>query len=117
MVSSTTPSAATDRGVVLVTGGAGYVGSHAVKALRQSGYAVVIYDDLSAGHAQAAQGTRLIQGDIADVAAVRAAIRESGAKAVMHFAAWLAVSDSVTDPAGYYRNNVIGTLGTLEAMA
>ena len=102
---------------VLVTGGAGYVGSHAAKALRQAGHRVVIYDNLSAGHRAAALGAPLIEGDIADVAAVRRAIREAGASAVMHFAAWLSVGDSVRDPAGYYRNNVVGTLGTLEAMA
>ena len=102
---------------VLVTGGAGYIGSHTAKALRRAGHQVVIYDNLSAGHREAALGAPLIEGDIADVARVRQAIRESGATAVMHFAAWLAVSDSVTDPIGYYRNNVLGTLGTLEAMA
>jgi UDP-glucose 4-epimerase len=106
-----------DRGVVLVTGGAGYIGSHAAKALRRAGYRTVIYDDLSAGHREAALGAPLIVGDIRDVDAVRRAIRESGAAAVMHFAAWLSVGDSVTDPIGYYRNNVLGTLGTLEAMA
>lgn len=104
-------------GVVLVTGGAGYIGSHAAKALRRAGREVVIYDNLSAGHREAALGAPLIEGDTADTAAVRRAIRESGATAVMHFAAWLSVGDSVTDPAGYYRNNVGGTLGTLEAMA
>jgi UDP-glucose-4-epimerase GalE len=109
--------AADSRDAVLVTGGAGYVGSHAAKALRQAGHEVVIYDNLSAGHRQAALGSRLIVGDIADVAAVRQAIRDSGATAVMHFAAWLSVADSVSDPVGYYRNNVLGTLGTLEAMA
>jgi UDP-glucose-4-epimerase GalE len=109
--------AGTDRGVVLVTGGAGYVGSHAAKALRRAGHDVVIYDNLSAGHRAAALGAPLIEGDIADVDAVRRAIRASGASAVMHFAAWLSVGDSVRDPAGYYRNNVTGTLGTLEAMA
>ena len=102
---------------MLVTGGAGYIGSHAAKALRQAGYRVVIYDNLSAGHREAALGAPLLEGDIADVEAVRRAIRESGASAVMHFAAWLSVGDSVRDPAGYYRNNVVGTLGTLEAMA
>jgi UDP-glucose-4-epimerase GalE len=109
--------AAADSGVVLVTGGAGYVGSHAAKALRQAGHRVVIYDNLSAGHRQAALGAPFIAGDIADVAAVRRAIRDTGASAVMHFAAWLSVPDSVRDPVGYYRNNVLGTLGTLEAMA
>lgn len=99
-----------------MTGGAGYIGSHAAKALRQAGHRVVIYDNLSAGHRAAALGSTLVVGDIGDVAAVRRAIRESGATAVMHFAAWLAVPDSVRDPIGYYRNNVLGTLGTLEAM-
>ena len=81
------------------------------------GHEVVIYDNLSAGHRAAALGAPLIEGETADSDAVRRAIRESGATAVMHFAASLNVSDSVRDPAGYYRNNVIGTLGTLEAMA
>jgi UDP-glucose 4-epimerase len=102
---------------VLVTGGAGYIGSHAAKALRMAGHRVVVYDNLSAGHREATLGAPLIVGDIGDVAAVRQAIRDSGATSVMHFAAWLAVADSVSDPAGYYRNNVTGTLGTLEAMA
>jgi len=102
---------------VLVTGGAGYIGSHAVKALRAAGYRVTIYDNLSAGHRWAALGAPLVEGDIRDVDAVRRALRETGASAVMHFAAWLNVSDSVSDPVGYYRNNVIGTLSTLEAMA
>ena len=100
-----------------MTGGAGYVGSHAVKALRQAGHEVVVYDDLSAGHRDAVLGAKLIEGNIADVSAVRKALRDTAATAVMHFAAWLIVPDSVRDPAGYYRNNVIGALGTLEAMA
>jgi len=102
---------------VLVTGGAGYIGSHAAKALRLAGYRVTIYDNLSAGHRRAALGAPLIEGDIRDVETVRRALRDTGASAVMHFAAFLNVSDSVTDPVGYYRNNVIGTLATLEAMA
>jgi UDP-glucose-4-epimerase GalE len=110
------PDAST-RPTILVTGGAGYIGSHAAKALRRAGYGVVLYDDLSAGHREAALGAPLIQGDIADAAAVRRALRESGAVAVMHFAAWLSVADSVRDPLGYYRNNLVGALGTLEAMA
>ena len=102
---------------VLVTGGAGYIGSHTAKALRRAGYGVVLYDNLSAGHRQAALGAPLIIGDIGDTAAVRRAIRDSGAAAVVHFAAWLSVADSVRDPLGYYRNNVMGTVATLEAMA
>jgi len=100
-----------------VTGGAGYIGSHAAKALRRAGHRVVIYDNLSAGHRDAALGAPLIVGEIGDVDAVRRALRDSGASAVMHFAAWLSVPDSVRDPVGYYRNNVVGTLTTLEAMA
>ncbi len=102
---------------MLVTGGAGYIGSHAAKALRQAGYRTVIFDNLSAGHRAATLGAPLIEGDIRDVDAVRRALRDSGASAVMHFAAWLVVSDSVSDPVGYYRNNVGGALATLEAMA
>jgi UDP-glucose-4-epimerase GalE len=102
---------------VLVTGGAGYIGSHAAKALARAGYAVVVYDNLAAGHREAVKFGPLVQGDIADVAAVRAAIREHRISAVMHFAALLDVGESVREPARYYRNNVVGTLGVLEAMA
>lgn len=101
---------------VLVTGGAGYIGSHSVKALREAGYGVVVLDNLSAGHRDAIPGVPLVVADIADTATVAQTIREYQVGAVMHFAAWLAVSDSVTDPAGYYRNNVLGTLGTLAAL-
>jgi UDP-glucose-4-epimerase GalE len=106
---------------VLVTGGAGYIGSHAVKALVAAGQRVVVFDDLSAGHREAVQlasGRRatLVEGAIGDTAAVAAAIREHQLDAVMHFAAWLSVGDSVRDPAGYYRNNVLGALSVLDAM-
>lgn len=101
---------------VLVTGGAGYIGSHSAKALRQAGHRVVIFDNFCAGHEQAVLGAPVIDGDVRDVEAVRRAIRESRATAVMHFAAWLVVSESVRDPIGYYRNNVEGALSTLEAM-
>lgn len=100
-----------------MTGGAGYIGSHAVKTLRQAGRDVVIFDNLSAGHRPAALGATLVEGDVRDVDAVRRTLRDSGATAVMHFAAWLSVADSVADPIGYYRNNVVGALATLEAMA
>ena len=106
-----------DRSRVLVTGGAGYIGSHCVKALRRAGHGVVIFDNLSAGHREAALGAPLIEGDVRDADAVRSALRESGATAVMHFAAWLDVAASVRDPAGYYRTNVGGSIATLEAMA
>ncbi len=109
-----------------MTGGAGYIGSHAVKALAQAGYDVVIYDDLSAGHRDAVEAIatrmpgrviRLIEGDVADRARVTAAIRSSGAAAVMHFAAKLSVGESVTAPLKYYATNVTGTLTVLQAMA
>lgn len=101
---------------VLVTGGAGYVGSHACKALQRAGYGVVAYDSLVAGHREAAAFGPFVEGDIADTAAVRRAIRQHGASAVLHFAAFLDVGESVRDPLRYYRNNVIGTLSVLEAM-
>jgi UDP-glucose-4-epimerase GalE len=103
---------------VVVTGGAGYIGSHAVKALRALGADVVVYDNLVAGHraAVALAGARLEVGDIHDTARLRHVIEQSGADAVMHFAAWLSVGDSVRDPIGYYRNNVAGALSVLEAM-
>ena len=102
---------------VLVTGGAGYIGSHTAKALRAAGYRTVLYDNLSAGHAEASLGAPLVVGDIADIETVRHTIREHQVEAVLHFAAWLAVSESVVRPLEYYRNNVKGTLGLLEAMA
>jgi UDP-glucose-4-epimerase GalE len=101
---------------VLVTGGAGYIGSHTAKALRRAGYDVVIYDDLSAGHRAAALGAPLVEGDVHDGPRVATTLREHRVEAVMHFAAWLSVGDSVTDPRGYYWNNVGGTLALLEAM-
>jgi UDP-glucose-4-epimerase GalE len=102
---------------VLVTGGAGYIGSHACKALNRAGYRVVVFDNLSAGHREAVRFGTLVEGDTADVAAVRAALREHRISAVLHFAAFLDVSESTREPARYYRNNVAGALGVLEAMA
>lgn len=102
---------------VLVTGGAGYIGSHACKALSRAGYHVVVYDNLVAGHRAAVRYGELVEGDIADVAAVRRALQTHQISAVMHFAAFLDVGESVREPAKYYRNNVVGALGVLEAMA
>jgi UDP-glucose 4-epimerase len=102
---------------VLVTGGAGYIGSHAVKGLASSGARVVVYDDMSAGHPEATRhASAVVHGDIHDTARLRETIRAHGVSAVMHFAAWLSVGDSVRDPAGYYRNNVTGALSVLDAM-
>ena len=103
---------------VLVVGGAGYIGSHAVKALRTRGDHVVVYDDLSAGHRSAARfATALVEGNIHDLARLRNAMRQYDVDVVMHFAAWASVGESVRDPIGYYRNNVTGSLTVLEAMA
>jgi UDP-glucose-4-epimerase GalE len=108
---------AADVRTVLVTGGAGYIGSHGAKALSRAGYRVVAYDNLTAGHREAVRYGPLVEGDIADLAAVRAALREHEVFAVMHFAAYLDVGESVREPVRYYRNNVVGALTVLEAMA
>ena len=102
---------------MLVTGGAGYIGSHACKALQRAGYRPVVYDSFAAGHRQAVKFGDLEEGDVGDVGAVRAAIARHRVIAVMHFAAFLDVGESVRDPVRYYRNNVGGTLSVLEAMA
>ena len=103
---------------VLVTGGAGYIGSHAVKALKAAGNRAIIYDNLSAGHREAARyADGFVEGDIHQTDRVRRACSDYEVDAVMHFAAWLSVSDSVRDPSGYYRNNVVGALSVLDAMA
>jgi UDP-glucose-4-epimerase GalE len=102
---------------VLVTGGAGYIGSHTCKALAAGGYEPVVLDSLVAGHRAAARYGALVEADILDTAAVRSAIRSHQVSAVMHFAAFLDVGESMRDPARYYRNNVGGALSVLEAMA
>jgi UDP-glucose-4-epimerase GalE len=102
---------------VLVTGGAGYIGSHAAKALSRAGYRVVVFDNLAAGHREAVKYGELVEGDITDAAAVGAALDRFEVDAVMHFAAYLDVGESVREPVKYYRNNVAGALSVLEAMA
>jgi UDP-glucose-4-epimerase GalE len=108
---------AADSRRILVTGGAGYIGSHASKTLSQAGYDVIVLDNLSAGHRESVKYGELIEGDIGNVSLVRHVLRDHQIFAVMHFAALLDVGASVRDPVGYYRNNVGGTLGLLEAMA
>ena len=102
---------------VLVTGGAGYVGSHCCRALLDGGHEVVVLDNLSAGHREAVD-TRatFIQGELADRDLLDQTLGRGGFDGVMHFAAWLDVNESVTDPLKYYRNNVGNTIGLLEAM-
>ncbi len=102
---------------VVVTGGAGYIGSHAVRALVDAGHDVAVLDDLSAGHEQAVpSGVPLVRARIHDRDAVRQLLVDHRADAVMHFAAWLAVGESVQKPLDYFQNNVTGTLAVLEAM-
>ena len=102
---------------VVVTGGAGYIGSHAVRALVEAGHAVAVIDDLSAGHAESVPpGVTLTRTAIHDGAAVRRVLADHRADAVMHFAAWLDVGESVRKPHEYFQNNVVGTLTLLEAM-
>ena len=104
---------------ILVTGGAGYIGSHAVLALREAGYEVVILDNFVYGHRDIVETVlkvELIEGDIADRALLDKIFKTREFAAVMHFAAYAYVGESVSQPAKYYRNNVAGTLTLLEAM-
>ena len=101
---------------ILVTGGAGYVGSHACKALAAAGWRPVVYDNLSRGHAGAVRWGPLVEGDLHDRARLAAAMREHAIGAVMHFAAFAYVGESVGDPELYYRNNIGGTLSLLATM-
>jgi UDP-glucose-4-epimerase GalE len=102
---------------VLVTGGAGYIGSHAAKALARAGHQVVVFDNLVAGHREAVKYGELVVGDISDTPAVRSALARFKVDAVMHFAAYLDVGESVREPVKYYRNNVGGAISVLDAMA
>jgi UDP-glucose 4-epimerase len=101
---------------VLVTGGAGYIGSHMVKLLVDRGEEVVVLDDLSTGHADALRGARFVQADIADVASTRDLLSKNRIEAVIHFAASSLVGESVADPLKYYMRNVAATTALLQAM-
>ena len=101
---------------VLVTGGAGYIGSHTCKALALAGFEPIAYDNLSAGHAGAARWGPLVQGDTRDRAALDRALDLFKPFAVMHFAARIAVGESVIDPKSHYSNNVAGSLALLDAV-
>jgi UDP-arabinose 4-epimerase len=101
---------------ILVTGGAGYIGSHACKALSRVGYRPVVYDNLSRGHPSAVRWGPLIEGDLADRERLETVLRSERVEAVMHFAAYAYVGESVRDPALYYRNNLGGSLALLDAM-
>jgi UDP-glucose-4-epimerase GalE len=100
---------------VLVTGGAGYVGSHAAKALSQAGYTPVVFDNLVYGHRDAVRFGPLVEGDLLDRSALAEVFRDFQPEAVLHFAAYAYVGESVSDPGKYYRNNVLGSLNLLDA--
>jgi UDP-glucose 4-epimerase len=101
---------------VLVTGGAGYVGSHSAKLLAERGHEVTVVDNLAEGHRAAVGKLPLVVADLLDRERITALIQEKRIEAVMHFAAFAYVGVSVTEPAKYYRNNIVGTLALLDAM-
>ena len=103
-------------GAVLVTGGAGYIGSHVAKALHQAGRDVVVLDNLIAGHREAVQHVPLVVGDIADTELVQKIVRQYDVTAVMHFAALASVGESVREPGRYYVNNVTKTIDLLNTI-
>jgi len=102
--------------VILVTGGAGYVGSHAVKELRKQGYQPLVYDNLSTGHRWAVRKDELVEGDLGDTSYLQQILDNKKPLAVMHFAASALVGESIEKPELYFRNNVINTVNLLEAM-
>jgi len=101
---------------ILVTGGAGYIGSHTASAARHAGHVPIIFDNLSAGHKWAAAGNLLIEADLADEESIRQTIKRNAIEAVIHFAAFAYVGESVTHPKKYFQNNVVNTLKLLDAM-
>ena len=101
---------------VLLTGGAGYIGSHLARALTSAGHRCVVYDNLSAGHAQAVGQVPLVVGDVIDTEALAKAMKEHSIDAVIHLAAFIEAGESVENPGKYFRNNTVGGLALLEAM-
>ena len=101
---------------VLVIGGAGYIGSHTVRLLNQTEHEVWVYDNLSMGHRESVPAEQLIVGELADTKLLEQTLRDKNIDAVMHFAAFTEVGESMLAPAKYYQNNVIATLGLFESM-
>lgn len=101
---------------ILVVGGAGYIGSHMVLRLQEAGFTPVVYDNLSTGHREAVLNAELIEGDLADTGKLKAVFSQYDFSAVMHFASFIQVGESVKKPEKYYQNNVSSTLNLLSAM-
>jgi len=101
---------------ILVVGGAGYIGSHAVLGLKQRGYQPIVYDNLSTGHKEAVSGPQLIIGNLSDQEKLKNVFKKHSINAVMHFAASSLVGESMKDPLKYYANNVSNAIGLLEMM-
>jgi len=99
---------------ILVTGGAGYIGSHTCKALKEKGFEVVVFDNLEYGHRDLAHWGLFEKGDLLDRAALGNVFKKHKPSAIMHFAAYAYVGESVTNPSKYYKNNVIGSLNLAE---
>jgi UDP-glucose 4-epimerase len=100
---------------VMVSGGAGYIGSHAVRQLKKAGYEPVVFDNLSKGHKEAVKDTELFVGDLLDKDSLKTFFKTYGVEAVMHFAAFSLVGESMKDPYIYYENNVAGSLNLFKA--
>ena len=101
---------------ILVTGGAGYIGSHTVRRLKKAGYTTIILDNLVFGHREFVDPTELVVGDLSNIALLNKVFSENKIDAVIHFAAYAYVGESVQNPSKYYHNNVGCTLSLLDAM-
>ncbi len=102
--------------MIMIAGGAGYIGSHTNKLFHQRGYNTVVFDNLIYGHRSFAKWGEFVLGDLADRDQIRLCFRQYPIEAVMHFCAFAYVGESVTDPAKYYRNNVVNTINLLDIM-
>jgi len=102
--------------LILIVGGAGYIGSHVNKLLSRQGYKTVVFDNLSRGHEEFVKWGELFCGDLSDKEQIRECFRKYPIEAVMHFSAFAYVGESVSDPAKYYVNNVVNTINLLEVM-